>query len=147
LTPDQAACVSVLLQALADGKPEVAEAELLRKANVDAASIEELNGDVAGSAWWHWNQLIVPGETESTWRLKPPPEDAVSTPTDDVIEDAADANDDGLPSVPQPSADDPAPGEPMGDATFRRTLRPMRDTFRLFRHISHPFSHTFKMCG
>src|SRR5690606_6625827 len=63
-----------LLRAFADGQPEVAEAELLRRAKIEAESFSDVFPDNGQGYGGRWKSFIVPGEAEGTWRLKPPPE-------------------------------------------------------------------------
>jgi hypothetical protein len=70
-----------LLIAVAAGEPDVAEARLLevaqKQADADDAQVtidewSDLFADTTG-AGGNWRTVIVPGEAEGTWRLKPPP--------------------------------------------------------------------------
>jgi hypothetical protein len=77
LNQSQAAFVSRLLQGLADGKPEVAEDELLKAA--DAKSMSALFPGMDGKPLrnprieaQHWESLFVPGAQPRTWRLNVP---------------------------------------------------------------------------
>ena len=71
LSPAQATCVARLLQGLADGKPEVAEEELLKAA--EAATMSELfPGGEGETPEQTWGPLFVPGDQPKTWRLNVP---------------------------------------------------------------------------
>ncbi|MGD9855188.1 MAG: protein kinase [Planctomycetaceae bacterium] len=108
---DQAECIRVLLQALADGQSEVAEAELLQRAGVRAESLGKLfyGVDAPDRESAIWKNLIIPGETEGTYRLKPVPDAASPIRRDD----AGTAPGDGAPTTGD--AAPPAPPMPMDD--------------------------------
>jgi serine/threonine protein kinase len=71
LSPPQAAFVSRLFQALADGKPDVAEDELLKAAGVRAMS-ELFPGQGVKTTEELWGPLFIPGQQPKTWRLNVP---------------------------------------------------------------------------
>ncbi|MCA9027108.1 MAG: serine/threonine protein kinase [Planctomycetaceae bacterium] len=71
---DQLSVVLVLLRALANGHPEMGTSDLLKAAGiVEQPTIEALTTEIRNGPL---NTIIIPGEAESTWRLKPPPEGA-----------------------------------------------------------------------
>lgn len=73
LTRPQAAFVSRLFQGLADGKPDVAEEELLKAAKVQ--SLNEVFPGGEGQTYEQiWGPLFVPGDQPKTWRLNVPKE-------------------------------------------------------------------------
>jgi hypothetical protein len=71
LSRAQAACVSRLFQGLADGKPAVAEEELLKAAQSKTMS-ELFPGGVGETPEQTWGSLFVRGDQPNTWRLNVP---------------------------------------------------------------------------
>ena len=71
LTRPQAAFVSRLFQGLADGKPEVAEEDLLKAAEVQSM-YEVFPGLYGKSPERGWGPLFIPGDQPKTWRLNVP---------------------------------------------------------------------------
>ena len=71
LTRPQAAFVSRLFQGLADGKPDVAEEDLLKAAK--AQSMNDLFPGLDGKTPEQvWGLLFIPGDQPKTWRLNVP---------------------------------------------------------------------------
>ncbi len=73
LTRPQAAFVSRLFQGLADGKPDVAEEELLKAAKVQSLN-DVFPGEDGKTPEQVWGPLFVPGDQPKTWRLNVPKE-------------------------------------------------------------------------
>ncbi len=73
LTRPQAAFVSRLFQGLADGKPDVAEEELLKAAKVQSLN-DVFPGEDGQTPEQIWGPLFMPGDPPKTWRLNVPKE-------------------------------------------------------------------------
>ncbi len=99
LNPDQFDVVLELLRAYANGQPAVSAVELLKSTNiVDEPVVDEFEVQILDE---RLSTIIVPGETESTWRLKSPPEGAFGESVDAVEEDEP-------PAPPMPEKELPA---------------------------------------
>ena len=117
LSREQAACVSVLLEAMAEGQADIPESELLDRAEVEAETIGEVFDSIDDPVAPPWRNLIIPGETEGTWRLKPPPEGAFRESVNDgETESAAEperAEQESEPPPPPMPEEELPPGEKL----------------------------------
>jgi hypothetical protein len=75
--PDQAACIKVLLRALADGSPVMTEQEIVSAAMIEGRNFADVFGLGLQGNERAWTGLLSPGEREGTWQLTPPPEGMV----------------------------------------------------------------------
>ncbi|WP_145109670.1 serine/threonine-protein kinase [Gimesia panareensis] len=71
-SPEQAQAIQVLLEAFAAGKPDVPETRLLSVANQSVKSPAKKLKSMEELFPSGWKQLVVPGNTENTWRLVDP---------------------------------------------------------------------------
>jgi serine/threonine protein kinase len=74
---DQAACIKVLLRALADGSPVMAEQEIISAAKIEGRTFADVFSLALDENKDRWTGLLSPGEREGTWQLTPPPDEMV----------------------------------------------------------------------